>query len=178
MKPNRPLLTTLLCLALSLSPLAGTRAARAADADLTSPAEGVSAPPVKISPDLLPTHAAAESLRSAASPVAESVRAIVQTEGESAAALEQFLSACGGRVLRRYEGIGAAAVELPAVAVAGLAELPWVRYVSKDRATRMLGHVSLTTGADAVRAQSNSGGSYTLDGAGVAIAVIDSGVSP
>ena len=79
---------------------------------------------------------------------------------------------------RRFGSFKATAVELPADALAALAELPGVKYISKDRPTRMLGHVSLTTGADAVRTQSNSGGSYTLDGTGVGIAVIDSGVSP
>ncbi|HEX7956875.1 MAG TPA: S8 family peptidase, partial [Pyrinomonadaceae bacterium] len=106
------------------------------------------------------------------------MRAIVQTEGECGSLLEQFISARGGRVLRRYGGFKSAAVELPAVALAALAALPEVRYISKDRPTLRLGHVSLTTGADAVRTQpASGGGSYTLDGTGIGIAVIDSGVS-
>ena len=80
-------------------------------------------------------------------------------------------------MLRHFSKFKASAVELPADALSLLAEMPNVRYVSKDRKTRLLGHVSLTTGSDAVRAQSNSGGSYTLDGTGVGIAVLDSGVS-
>ena len=80
-------------------------------------------------------------------------------------------------MLRRFSRFNVASVELPAEALDALAELPEVRYISKDRTTRLLGHVSLTTGADAVRTQSNSGGSYTLDGTGVGIAILDSGVS-
>jgi serine protease AprX len=54
-----------------------------------------------------------------------------------------------------------------------------VLYVSLDKEVKSLGHVSLTTGADAVRTQtvtSPSGATTALDGSGVAIAVLDSGL--
>ena len=178
MNPKRSHLTkTLLCLTLLLAPCAVlTRATRARGRVPVPPVEEGSAPAVKISPDLLPALTAA-SARESASPSVETVRAIVQTQGQTGAQLEQFISARGGRVLRRFGSFRATAVELPAGALDSLAELSEVRYISKDRPTRLLGHVSLTTGADAVRTQSNSGGSYTLDGTGIGIAVLDSGVS-
>ncbi|HEX8335994.1 MAG TPA: S8 family peptidase, partial [Pyrinomonadaceae bacterium] len=179
MNPRRsPLTITLLCLALLLTLCVGRpRAGHAEERDPASPAGGDVVTAVKISPDLLPAPDAA-GLRRSTSPVAKPVRAIVQTEGEGGALLEQFISARGGRVLRRYGSFKSAAVELPAGALAALAELPEVRYISKDRPTRLLGHVSLTTGADAVRTQpASGGGTYTLDGTGIGIAVIDSGIS-
>ena len=48
-------------------------------------------------------------------------------------------------------------------------------YVSLDKQMKSLGHVSQTTGADAVRTQTTPT-PYTLDGSGVAIAVLDSGI--
>jgi serine protease AprX len=178
MNPRRSHLTkTLLCLTLLLAPCAAlTRATRAHDRVPVPPIEEGSAPAVKISPDLL--HNPAEmSVQASPRTVVEQVRAIVQTQGQSDAQLEQFINARGGRVLRRFGSFRAAAVELPVGELVALAELSGVRYISKDRPTRLLGHVSLTTGADAVRTQSNSGGSYTLDGTGIGIAVLDSGVS-
>ena len=73
---------------------------------------------------------------------------------------------------QRFNRFGAAAVELPTAALTALADSAEVRYVSPDRPTRALGHVSLTTGADAVRSQTTSSNvSYTLAGAGIGIAV-------
>jgi hypothetical protein len=48
-----------------------------------------------------------------------------------------------------------------------------MQHISLDRPLKSLGHVSLTTGTDAARAL---GGTTKYDGAGVGIAVIDSGV--
>src|ERR1044071_1575084 len=147
MKPRRsPLVITLLCLALLVPCATPPRAARAADRHPVPPVEE-EVPGVKISRDLLPAREV-EGAQSSPRLVEEQVRAIVQTKGESAAWLDEFLTTHGGRLLRRFSRFKASAVELPADALLVLAEMPDVRYVSKDRQTRRLGHVSLTTGAD------------------------------
>src|SRR2546430_17511564 len=52
-----------------------------------------------------------------------------------------------------------------------------VKFVSLDRESGTFGHISLTTGADAVR---NTNGVTTtgLDGTGIGIAILDSGIDP
>ena len=64
---------------------------------------------------------------------------------------------------------------MPANLVETVASFPEVSYVSLDRPTQSMGHVSLTMGADAVRSPtlSNPNG---LDGTGIGIAVMDSGM--
>ena len=68
-------------------------------------------------------------------------------------------------------------LELPAKAVALLANWPEVDFVSLDRPTLSLGHVTSTTGADAVRGLGTFNGTH-LDGSGIAIAILDSGIDP
>ena len=74
-----------------------------------------------------------------------------------------------------FRNLNTHVVELPASTVDELAADGDVSYVSPDREVNTLGHVSVTTGADAVRA-SGPGGSGALDGSGVGIAVLDSGI--
>jgi subtilisin family serine protease len=55
-----------------------------------------------------------------------------------------------------------------------------VNYMSPDREVRMKGHLENTTGTTQIRSQSPGYGrthSYTLDGAGVGIAIVDSGIA-
>ena len=67
-----------------------------------------------------------------------------------------------------------ASSHLTATAAANLAQRNDVSYVSLNRDVRALGHLSLTTGTDQIR---NSGANYSrLDGSGIGIAVIDSGI--
>ncbi|HEX8853510.1 MAG TPA: S8 family serine peptidase, partial [Pyrinomonadaceae bacterium] len=103
---------------------------------------------------------------------------IIQAQGASSARLEEFVAREKGRVLRRFKRFQAMAVELPKTAVRALAELPEVRYISPNRKVRSFGHVSLTSGAEAVRSQVNSSNvGYTLDGTGIGIAILDSSIS-
>src|SRR5687767_14336102 len=106
------------------------------------------------------------------------VRVILQLDGKPSGRLNALLNRNGVHVRGSFRNFNAMAVELPAGAVAELAAFDEVAYVSADRETRPLGHVSLTTGADAVRRQQTGlfGGSYILDGEGMGIAVLDSGV--
>ncbi|HEX8285767.1 MAG TPA: S8 family serine peptidase [Pyrinomonadaceae bacterium] len=104
----------------------------------------------------------------------ERVTAIVQPRGEWDDEQEGALVAHGARVKQRHENLDARVVELPASAVEALAARDDIEYVSADREMHALGHVSLTTGADAARAMDTS--AMATNRISVGIAVLDSGV--
>jgi hypothetical protein len=64
-------------------------------------------------------------------------------------------------------------VEIPVKAIEALASSGLTNYISPDVPVRSFGHVTATTGADLVRTQSLTA---TLDGLGIGIAVLDSGI--
>jgi subtilisin family serine protease len=109
------------------------------------------------------------------------VNVIVQTSdlnGKLAAQIERQ----GGRVLGRMPSLNALSVELPISAVEKLAFNKSASFISLDRKIASLGHVETTTGAADIRRQTSSSvlglvsTSKTLDGTGIGIAVVDSGV--
>ncbi|HYY94703.1 MAG TPA: S8 family peptidase, partial [Pyrinomonadaceae bacterium] len=122
----------------------------------------------KISPDLLEL---------ARDPAAQDrrVRVILQTGDGAGAQLEALLNRRDVRTRGEMASLGARVVELPARLVERLSARAGVRFVSLDRETISFGHVSLTTGTDAVR-QTSGTNVVGLDGTGVGIAVLDSGV--
>ncbi|HYY41290.1 MAG TPA: S8 family serine peptidase, partial [Pyrinomonadaceae bacterium] len=104
------------------------------------------------------------------------VRVIVQLDERLVGgAVDAQWGAYGARLMRRLENLNTRVLELPVAAAEALAARGDVRFVSLDRENMAFGHVSLTTGADAVRplAGTNSG---ELDGTGIGIAVLDSGI--
>ncbi|MDQ3754179.1 MAG: hypothetical protein M3371_05540, partial [Acidobacteriota bacterium] len=128
------------------------------------------------------------------------VKVIMQTsDSDDDAEIESHLKDKGGRVTGQMKRLGALAIELPARAAEALAEHRQVEFVSLDQEVQALGgHIAQTTGADAVRQQTttttsttttttstststttvSSTTSYTLDGTGIGIAVLDSGIDP
>src|SRR5687767_10971823 len=106
------------------------------------------------------------------------VTVIIQINGPVSQSLVSYLTRVGVRLKGQYTLLGSYAVEVPATLVPGLANFPEIRSVSRDRETISTGHVTATTGADAVRAQKPGRGraAQKLDGAGVGIAVLDSGI--
>ena len=123
----------------------------------------------KVSPDL--TEAARDPQA-----LARRVRVVLQHEGPTDAALNSFLRTEDVATRRRFQNFGARVLELPLGMVERLSALPGVRFVSLDRETIPSGHVSRTVGADEVRTQAGVVTGPGLDGTGVGIAVIDSGV--
>jgi len=120
----------------------------------------------RISPDLLEI---------ARDPAAQGrkVRVILQDDGGGEAlpaVLRREAKAHGS-----FTSLGARVYELPARLVEQLATHRGVRFVSLDRETRAFGHVSRTTGTDEVRTTTGTVVSG-LDGTGIGIAVIDSGI--
>src|SRR6266550_7313901 len=120
----------------------------------------------KISPDLLElTHGAA----------AQRIPVIIQFNGRPGASFDAALSKTGGHVKADLVNFNSRVMELPAPAVEGLAARPDVGFISLDRTNISFGHVSLTTGADAIRT-TNGTNATGLDGTGIGIAVLDSGI--
>src|SRR6185369_7114068 len=53
---------------------------------------------------------------------------------------------------------------------------PDVSYISLDRDAQPMGHLSLTTGADQTRSTGGGNNNNSLDGTGIGIAIVDSGI--
>ncbi len=154
---------------LRLAPLAMLACLFAGDA-----ARAQSVASAKISPDL--------SARLKKSEGGKRVNTIVQFNRTPGRLLETLLLNLGGKVTLKLRNLNINAVSLPPQAVEALASRDEVRYVSLDRPAVASGHLSATTGTDAIRVQTT----YTLlgliqtttvyDGSGVGIAILDSGI--
>jgi serine protease AprX len=112
-------------------------------------------------------------LARAASMRAEMTRVILQTP--TADALTQVLPAvtqAGGRVGRRLPIINGVVIEVPGNALEGLSRNPLIEHISLDRfAYGAIERTATTVGAGAVRQE------LGLDGSGIGVAVIDSGIT-
>jgi subtilisin family serine protease len=112
----------------------------------------------------------------------ERVGVILQSDDLNNPRLEAMLRKYNVEVSSRMQQLGALRVEVPAAALKELAASGETRYLSPDRTIRSLGHVTATTGTDLIRTQSNGCTlglvctTTTLDGTGIGIAVIDSGL--
>ncbi len=129
--------------------------------------------------------AGAPAQASGASAPGEAVPVIVGARAGQVAAAGAAVADAGGRVTRRLDVIDAHAAELPPVAVAELAKDPAVAWVTPDASVTLshaptadpsLGPGSMTHVADTIGARPvwKDG----VSGAGVDVAVIDSGVVP
>ena len=101
-------------------------------------------------------------------------RVIVQmAPGHAASELNPIIEALGGTIGRSLDIINASVVELPAQAIPALSGHPLVAHVSIDRAVAgTMERTSATIGATTVRE------TFGYDGAGIGVAIIDSGVAP
>ena len=79
------------------------------------------------------------------------VDVIIQIEGKPSGQLNALLNRNGVRIRAKYYHFNYIALRLPAAFVNELSSFSEVSYVSLDRKVESFGHVSSTTGADAVR---------------------------
>ncbi len=100
---------------------------------------------------------------------------ILRLNGEMSGALRALLRRNGARINKELQRVGVAVAELPASAIEELSGFSEVSYVSPDEETQVLGHVSKTTGMEAAVGQTYTNIS-NLNGTGVGIAVVDSGI--
>jgi subtilisin family serine protease len=103
------------------------------------------------------------------------VRVIVQPRAGWTADLDRAVEDSNATNRRQFLNFGFRVISVPASAAAALASREDVAYISLNREVRTLGHVSLTTGADAVR-ETNGTNTSGLDGTGIGIAILDSGI--
>ena len=105
------------------------------------------------------------------------IRTIVQVRDPQSQNLKQLFKRYGIRVHKKLNHLQMLDVELPEGALRELADSDDVQFISADNSVAALGHLTTTIGAEAVRNQTNASGQrYTLDGSGIGIAVIDSGL--
>src|SRR5215213_7902088 len=106
----------------------------------------------------------------------DKVSVILQLNGPARGPLKAFLNRNGVHLKNQFKSFNSFAVDLPASSLDELASFDEVSLVSPDQQFQPLGHVTTTTGAEQVRAQTTAkGAAYTLDGTGVGIAIVDSG---
>src|SRR5207302_3657824 len=127
----------------------------------------------KISPDLAERVRGGQGLSRA--------NVIIQFNEGASHQLDSLLINCGATGTRQLDNLNVSVVALPLNAIQALATHHAVRYISPDRPLASLGHISNTTGTEAVRVQTTSLGDQittttVFDGSGVGIAIVDSGI--
>jgi len=104
------------------------------------------------------------------------VRVIIQPASSQDLSIDSTIETSGGSNLRKFKNFAVRVATLPASAAVNLANRSDVAYVSLNREVRPMGHLSRTTGADQIRQSGNESSSGTLDGTGIGIAIVDSGI--
>jgi subtilisin family serine protease len=107
---------------------------------------------------------------------ADLVRVIIQPATQADASIDSTLEGSGGSNIRKFNNFGIRVVTLPVQASVNIAARSDVSYVSLNRDVMPMGHVSRTSGADQIRTSGSTSNPTTLDGTGIGIAVIDSGI--
>src|ERR1044072_7871603 len=104
-------------------------------------------------------------------------KVIVQSvPGTSSSLLGGLLNIVGGLVVSVLSALNMRIVDVTANAVQVLAGDPSVSYTSLDASVRSTSHLTTTTGTQQIRVQKTLLGTNNLDGSGVTIAVLDSGI--
>ncbi len=112
--------------------------------------------------------------RSRREPGADALKVILQLNDKPSGNLRALLRSNGVKIRKQFTNFNTLALELPASVVESLSSFPEVEFVSVDSEVRSLGgHVANTSGADNVRTLAPTG---SLDGDGVGIAIVDSGI--
>ncbi|MFN7929563.1 MAG: S8 family serine peptidase [Blastocatellia bacterium] len=103
------------------------------------------------------------------------IAVIITTPATPTSSLSNDIPVNGGALKRVLKNTNAVTCELPPAVIAKFAARTDVRYVALDRETKSTGHLEITTGAALARAY-GTGGTGTIDGHGVGIAILDSGI--
>ncbi|HYO91404.1 MAG TPA: S8 family peptidase, partial [Pyrinomonadaceae bacterium] len=103
---------------------------------------------------------------------------ILQLNAQPSGQLNALLQRAGVRVKGHFSSFNAKAVELPLRLIDELASFDEVESITPDRQVESKGHVTSTTGAELIRKLPALKGNGTLnvDGTGIGIAVLDSGI--
>ena len=106
------------------------------------------------------------------------VNVIVQARNADNPALRQLIASGEARITDRIGSTDTLVVNMPLSTVQTLSQSGLANYISPDRPTTTTGHIEDTTGLSLMRSQPalNGRSAYTLDGTGIGIAVLDSGI--
>jgi subtilisin family serine protease len=109
---------------------------------------------------------------------AKRVDTILQARDADNAALRTLLANGSARITGRIGNSDTLIVNLPLSSLQSLSASGLINYVSPDRQTAATGFVEDTTGAAQMRSQPamDPRPAYTLDGSGVGVAILDSGI--
>jgi len=158
----RNTLSLALVLAISLTTLCYTQQVAANSESNPSFAKSEEAP--KLSPRLRPGKRAQ----------VERVSVILELNGAPSKDLRAFLRQDRVHLRRELKKSYVFSIDLPFNKVAELSSFPEVFHISTNDPVSPVGHVTATTGTDAGRAAAS--GSGTVDGGGIGIAILDSGI--
>src|SRR5687767_7477097 len=106
----------------------------------------------------------------------ELVQVIAEISGLKSGRLKAFLNRSDVHLGREMKTFNLVTLTLPVEAVAELASFPEVLHVSANDEVTALGHVSATTGLDAGKSDVAGAVSGTINGTGIGIAIVDSGI--
>lgn len=160
---NKARTVTWLCVSLALFIFTGISITRPTDAQSIVNLNKAN----KASTDLL--------AQAARSQPQDTLKVILQLKAPMSGALKALLNLKGARTKANFKNLNAQSLEIPASILESVAAFDEVFFISSDRQTASLGHLSETTGADAVRTR-NGITADGLDGSGIGIAFLDSGV--
>jgi hypothetical protein len=106
------------------------------------------------------------------------VDVILQARDADNASLRALLSSGTARIANRIGNSDSLVVNMPLSAIQSLSTSGLINYVSPDRTTGSSGHIETTTGAAQMRNQPTDASrpAYYLEGTGVGIAFLDSGI--
>ncbi|MDQ3473893.1 MAG: hypothetical protein M3447_09165, partial [Acidobacteriota bacterium] len=106
----------------------------------------------------------------------ETLKVILQLNDSMSGELNALLNSNGVKIKKRLAALNTLALELPSSVVESLNQFEEIEFVSVDSEIRSFGgHVAHTSGADNVRTMATTG---ALDGSGIGIAIVDSGIYP
>ena len=106
----------------------------------------------------------------------EPVTIIVTLNGPTSGGLNGFMQRYGVRLRKDMKALRSFSLSLPFGMIAELASFPEVDHISSNDLVVGFGHAANTTGAVAGQAAATAAGRGLIDGAGVGIAILDSGI--
>ena len=106
----------------------------------------------------------------------ETVEVIVTLNGQRSSGLNAFLSKRGVRQRREMKKLNNFSLSLPFRLIGELAAFPEVSHIASNEVVRSFGHVTRTTGAEAGQAVVSAADRGSVDGSGIGIAILDSGI--
>ena len=105
------------------------------------------------------------------------VRVVMQLKGNPTLGLSEMLNDKSIKGIRLFRKLNVYVFEIPANKIEQAAAYAEVSYIAGDNQFRSLGHVTATTGVDDVPISSgNKAKSTAINGAGIGIAIVDSGI--